>query len=599
MKDKYLKLLAKQFENKQAIYTELINLEAILNLPKGTEHFLSDLHGEFAAFNHILNNCSGVIKDKLNLYFPGLSTEKIQEMATLIYYPREKLELLEKDDDWYFEMLTNLIVFVKSISSKYTRSKVKKALPKEYSYIIDELLHMVEDEDNNQKQYHIEIINTIIKYQNGDEFIVALCGLIKVLAVDRLHIIGDIFDRGSEPHKIIDALIDYHKVDIQWGNHDVLWMGAQMGNEACILNAVRNCIRYDNIDILERVYGIPVRDIENYAISLGYEDSLEGMNVVVNKMVIKAEAQLILKHPEYSNEQRHLAYKFKYYQGKIKEEYQDLVVFYNEKEQLIIKRLKEAFMDSKELRVHIDYLFKVGAMYKISNNNLLLHGCIPTNEDGSFASFTIKGTTYSGKALLDYFEKMARKGYYRQDSDGIDIMWYLWCGYYSPLYGRHNKMFERICVTDESCHEERRNHYYSYFEDEKYLARIFREFQLGPEYPHIINGHTPVLVKKGEKPIRANGKVIIIDGGLSEAYQKTTGIAGYTLIYTSHMMKIKSHSPFKGIDDVLDNNGDIDSQTDFTLARNQRIFIRESDDGLAILDKIADLNLLLENYNLI
>lgn len=599
MQEKYLRLLSKQYETKQAIYTELINLEAILNLPKGTEHYLSDLHGEFSAFNHILNNCSGVIKDKLQLYFPDLSAAKIQDLATLIYYPQEKLELLQGDDEWYFMTLTRLIAFVKSISSKYTRSKVKKALPKEYAYIIDELLHMVPDEDDNQKKYHHEIINTIIKYHNGDAFIGALCALIKVLAVDKLHILGDIYDRGSEPHRILDALIDYHQVDLQWGNHDVLWMGAQMGNEACILNAVRNCLRYDNVALLERIYGIPIRDLENYALGLGYEDLQAGINIVINRLVLKAEAQLIMKHPEYSNEQRHLSYKFNQYHGLIKPEYCHLSVEYNDQEARIVAGLKEAFCDSKELKRHVDFLFKVGSMYKVANNNLLLHGCIPTQEDGSFAQVELGGQVRQGKGLLDYFEQLARRGYFRHDEAGIDIMWYLWCGYYSPLYGRHNKMFERICVNDPTSHEEKRNHYYDYIEDEAYLARVFAEFSLSDDYPHIINGHTPVLVKRGEKPIRANGKVIIIDGGLSKAYQKATGSAGDTWIYTSHMMKIKSHSPFSGIEDALAHNGDIASQTDFTLTRAKRIFIKDSDDGKAIQEKIADLNLLLENYNLL
>lgn len=599
MQKKYLRLLKKQFASKQAIYTELINLEAILNLPKPTEHYLSDLHGEFGAFNHILNNCSGVIKDKIDLYFAELPASKREDLATLIYYPAAKLEKMTLNDGNYFEILTTLIVFVKNISSKYTRSKVKKALPIEYAYIIDELLHMVEDEDNNQKKYHLEILNTIIKYQNAEHFIVALCDVIKVLAVDKIHILGDIFDRGRQPHLIIDALIAYHKVDIQWGNHDVLWMGAKMGNEACILNVVRNCLRYQNLDILERVYGIPLRDLESYAYSLNYQDRLEGMNTIINKMVIKAEAQLILKHPEYSNEQRHLGYKMKCYEGKIRPEYQDLNVAFNKKERAILENLKEAFLDSKELRGHVDFLFKVGSMYKIANNNLLIHGCIPTNDDGNFAYFEAAGKKYAGKELLDYFEDMARRGYYQNDSAGVDIMWYLWCGYYSPLYGRHNKLFERVCVNDDASHFEKRNHYYDFIEDEAYLNKVFQEFALTDDFPHIINGHTPVLVKKGEKPIRASGRVIIIDGGLSQAYQKTTGIAGYTLIYTSHMMKIKSHSPFRGIEDAIENNGDITSQTDFTLSRASRIFIGDTDDGRAIKEKIADLQLLLQYYHLL
>ncbi|MDD3027113.1 MAG: fructose-bisphosphatase class III [Erysipelotrichaceae bacterium] len=599
MQKKYLRLLKKQFVSKQAIYTELINLEAILNLPKPTEHYLSDLHGEFGAFNHILNNCSGVIKDKIDLYFPEIPLARRQDLATLIYYPAAKLDTMDLSDEDYFDILTTLIVFVKNVSSKYTRSKVKKALPSEYAYIIDELLHMVEDEDNNQKKYHLEILNTIIKYHNADQFIIAICDLIKVLAVDKIHILGDIFDRGRQPHRIVDALIDYHKVDIQWGNHDVLWMGAKMGNEACILNVVRNCLRYGNLDILERVYGIPLRDLENYAYSLNYQDTTEGMNVIVNKMVIKAEAQLILKHPEYSNEQRHLGYKMKCYEEKIKPEYQDLKVAYDKKELVILENLKEAFLDSKELKRHVDFLFEVGSMYKIANNNLLIHGCIPTNEDGSFAYFEANGKKYSGKALLDYFEEMARSGYYQNDAAGIDMMWYLWCGYYSPLYGRHNKLFERICLDDEQSHIEKRNHYYDFIENEDYLRMVFDQFGLSDDFPHIINGHTPVLVKKGEQPIKANGKVIIIDGGLSQAYQKATGIAGYTLIYTSHMMKIKSHSPFLGIEDAIENNGDITSQTDFTLSRPSRIFISGTDDGLAIKEKIADLQLLLHYYHLL
>nr|WP_297874235.1 fructose-1,6-bisphosphatase [uncultured Blautia sp.] len=616
-RDIWMKLLKEKYPTKQAVCREIINLTAIINLPKGTEHFMSDIHGEYEAFLHIMNNCSGVIREKVRMLFSeNLSVREQKEICTLIYYPREvmnrKRSLNELSEDWYRLMLNYLLEIAKTVSSKYTRSKVRKALPKEFGDIIDELLHFMPDEDDNQIRYHRQILDTIIGIENSEEFIIALAELIKRLAVDHLHIVGDIFDRGGDADKILDLLMEYHSLDIEWGNHDILWMGAACGNEASIATVVKNNIKYNNIQILESGYGISLRSLVLFA-EQAYPnmDVMKAAQKALSVMLFKLEGQIIKRHPEYNMEDRLLLDKIDYETKTVvsenatysledtdfptvdKENPYELT----EGEKRVIQDLKFSFLNSHRLQKHIDFLFEKGCMYKKFNENLLYHGCIPLDEQGNFDGIEIDGNIYMGKAYLDYAERIVRdvrKG--EAGEQELDFMWYLWTGKKSPLCGRNIKTFERTFIQDKKAWKEPTDPYYKFYHTEKTCNMILREFGLFSPLSHIINGHTPVKTVEGEEPVRANGKLIVIDGGFSQAYHKTTGIAGYTLIYNSHGMRIKAHQPFESVEKVLEENKDIESTSTMFETEADRIMVGDTDEGKEIKEEIEMLKKLLEVY---
>lgn len=616
-RDIWMKLLKEKYPTKQAVCREIINLTAIINLPKGTEHFMSDIHGEYEAFLHIMNNCSGVIREKVRMLFSeNLSVREQKEICTLIYYPREvmnrKRSLNELSEDWYRLMLNYLLEIAKTVSSKYTRSKVRKALPKEFGDIIDELLHFMPDEDDNQIRYHRQILDTIIGIENSEEFIIALAELIKRLAVDHLHIVGDIFDRGGDADKILDLLMEYHSLDIEWGNHDILWMGAACGNEASIVTVVKNNIKYNNIQILESGYGISLRSLVLFA-EQAYPnmDVMKAAQKALSVMLFKLEGQIIKRHPEYNMEDRLLLDKIDYETKTVvsenatysledtdfptvdKENPYELT----EGEKRVIQDLKLSFLNSHRLQKHIDFLFEKGCMYKKFNENLLYHGCIPLDEQGNFDGIEIDGNIYMGKAYLDYAERIVRdvrKG--EAGEQELDFMWYLWTGKKSPLCGRNIKTFERTFIQDKKAWKEPTDPYYKFYHTEKTCNMILREFGLFSPLSHIINGHTPVKTVEGEEPVRANGKLIVIDGGFSQAYHKTTGIAGYTLIYNSHGMRIKAHQPFESVEKVLEENKDIESTSTMFETEADRIMVGDTDEGKEIKEEIEMLKKLLEVY---
>lgn len=616
-RDIWMKLLKEKYPTKQAVCREIINLTAIINLPKGTEHFMSDIHGEYEAFLHIMNNCSGVIREKVRMLFSEtLSVREQKEICTLIYYPREvmnrKRNLNELSEDWYRLMLNYLLEIAKTVSSKYTRSKVRKALPKEFGDIIDELLHFMPDEDDNQIRYHRQILDTIIGIENSEEFIIALADLIKRLAVDHLHIVGDIFDRGGDADKILDLLMEYHSLDIEWGNHDILWMGAACGNEASIATVVKNNMKYNNIQILESGYGISLRSLVLFGEKTYPElEVMEAAQKALSIILFKLEGQTILRHPEYNMQDRLLLDKIDYENKTVVSQQMTYAMKdtdfptvdrehpyeLTEGEQKVIQDLKFSFLNSHRLQKHVDFLFEKGCMYKRYNENLLYHGCIPLDEQGNFDGIEIDGNTYMGREYLDYAERIVRKVRKGEaGQDGLDFMWYLWTGKKSPLCGRNIKTFERTFIQDKTAWKEPTDPYYKFYHTEKTCNMILREFGLFSPLSHIINGHTPVKTVEGEEPVRANGKLIVIDGGFSQAYHKTTGIAGYTLIYNSHGMRIKAHQPFESVEKVLEENKDIESTSTMFETEADRIMVGDTDEGKEIKEEIQMLKKLLEVY---
>lgn len=639
---KYLELLAEKFPTVQEVCTEIINLQAILNLPKGTEHFLSDLHGEYESFLHILKNASGVIKAKIDETFQNsMTNEERKKLATLIYYPEEKLELIKKQNDqmeeFYRITLYRLIEVCKVVSSKYSRSKVRKAMPKEYEYIIDELLHAKQNM-NDKEFYYNQIINTIIKLDRADAFIIAISKLIQQLAIDHLHIIGDIYDRGPGPHIIIDELMKYHSIDIQWGNHDIIWMGAASGSEACILNVIRICSRYHNLDILEDAYGINLRAITEYAMEEYKEESLPNfkphnaekisdLSIIellakIQKacaiIQFKLEGQLIKRHPEFKMKDRMLLDKINYETGEVQinGKYYKLLDNYfptidpknpyelTKKEKEVVCKLKKGFLNSEKLQRHVQFLYNKGSLYKIYNNNLLIHGCIPMDKEGNLKYYEDnKNRRLAGRAYLDYIDKIARQGYFSDlDSEereyGKDFLWYLWCGENSPIFCKDAmKTFERYFVDDKELHKENKNPFYIFTQNEEVCDTLLGEFGIEKDKGHIICGHIPVKFKSGESPIKANGKILIIDGGLSKSYQKTTGIAGYTLIYNSYGLMLAEHEPFNSRIDAIVKETDLHSSK-VVVEKVDRKRIKDTDIGIKLQDEIEDLYKLLECYKL-
>ncbi len=637
---KYLELLASEFPSITAASTEIINLSAVQNLPKGTEHFLSDIHGENEAFLHVLKNGSGSLRRKVDLIFKSSLMEKDKStISTLIYYPQEKLKQLSKEmelnDEWYRITLFRLVQILRIVSSKYTRSKVRKALPSDFAYIIEELLHENEELEN-KTFYYQSIIDTIITTHQAEEFIIAIAKTIKDLNIDKLHIIGDIYDRGPGAHIIMDTLANYHDVDIQWGNHDIVWMGAGAGCESCIANVIRMCLRYGNMQTLENGYGISLLPLASLAMDVYGKDFspqfipkdfneqehteyerllLTRMHKAIAIIQFKLEGAIIKRRPEFKMKDRLLLDKINYDNGTVEidgKSYQlNDTVFptldlkdpfkLTNKEQSVIEQLKASFMLSEKLQKHVRFLYAKGSMYLPYNGNLLFHGCIPMNSKGQFEDVSIADKTCNGKELMDHVELLARKGYFSKDNQeklyGLDTIWYLWSGSNSPIFGK-TKMatFERYFIDDKETHKEEKNCYYQFRDDEKSCRKILAEFGLPPESGFIINGHVPVKVRKGESPLKANGRLLVIDGGFSKAYHKQTGIAGYTLVYNSHGIMLCAHEAFQSKTTAIKKEIDIHSSTKFIVQAPERIRVKDTDKGHEIEKSIKDLQELIEAF---
>lgn len=613
---KYLELLAEKFPTTQSVFTEVINLEAILNLPKGTEHFVSDVHGEYEAFEHILNNCSGVIRERVGQAFAmELTRDEQADLCTLIYYPELKLRRLREQvrltSEWYAITLTRLVRLARRLSGSYTRSKVRKAMPVAYAYIIDELLHISPDERETRLAYHQRIIDTIVDTGSADDFVCSLAALIKRLAVDHLHVVGDVFDRGPHADKIMERLMAYHSIDVQWGNHDIVWMGAAAGSYACLAAVIRNNIHYDSFKILESAYGVSLRELALFAeATYRADDGMSPVEKAISVILFKLEGQTIRRHPNWHMDDRLLLEHVDAERGVAVmdgREYElrtrdfptleaDDPYALTPEEQRVMDNLMNAVRSSDKLRRHVGFLFEHGSTYLVHNGNVLFHACVPMNEDGSFCAVNHQGQMLSGRAYYDYADRLARRAWHEHDQVSLDWMWYLWCGRFSPLSGRVVKTFERTYFADRSTWEEPRDPYFSHTEDPAMCARVLEEFGADVERGVIINGHTPVHAAAGESPVKAGGRLVVIDGGFCQAYHSTTGIAGYTLIADPEGMRIKAHRPFGSIADVLDLNADIVSDDD-RFQRNPRpLFIGDTDTGADIRGQIADLRALLDAY---
>lgn len=633
--------LSNRFPTKDDAVTEIINLNAILALPRGPEHFMSDLHGQADAFVHILNNSAGGIKFRIGQIFKDtLSIKEQDELATLIYYPKQKMSLaLENVNDkkkWYYDNLLRIIEITKKFSSRYTRSKVRKVYENNnLSYIVDELLNNKLEAENKEKYYEA-IINSIIELDYSEKLIILLSSIIKTLAVDTLHIVGDVYDRGPEPHKIMDSLEKYHSVDIEWGNHDILWMGASIGSKICISGVITNSVRHNNLNILEDIYGINLRPLANYA-EKTYDNALiwrprhtkeedyysnylvkqsAKIHKAISIIMYKLEGDFALKHPEYNMLHRRLLDKIDYQNKEIlidntKYSLEDThfpTIDKNnpykltKEEEIIINDLAKSFLNSEALQRHMKIFIDKGNMYKIENNNLLYHALVPLNEDGTLKQVNINGNTLSGKRLFDYINLLVKKLYYNKGfnkEEDLDLMWYLWSGPDSPFFGK-DKMttMERVLIKDKTSHKEKRNYYYKYQDNKTVMENIMKDFGItNIENAHIINGHIPVEKINGETPIKAEGKVIVIDGGFSKAYQKTTGIAGYTLVSGSTGMRIIAHEPFTTVENAILNNEDIHSSVDLQESSKVRITIKDTDKGNELQKQIKLLEKLIYYYD--
>ncbi len=639
LETRYLERLSDLYPTIAAASTEIINLQAILNLPKGTEHFITDVHGEYEAFAHVLKNGSGSVRRKIDEVFGNtLSTKEKRSLATLIYYPKEKMAIVKKVEDnmedWYKVNLYRLIEVSKRAASKYTRSKVRKALPKDFSYVIEELI-TEKAEVNDKESYYNEIIMTIIRIGRAEGFITAISTLIQRLVVDHLHIVGDIYDRGPGPHIIMDKLMNYHSLDIQWGNHDVLWMGAAAGQRGCIANAIRICARYGNLDILEDGYGINLLPLATFAMRV-YEDdpctcfTLKGqdntiskaekeMNLRIHKAIsiiqFKVEGQIARRQTSFQLENRALLHRIDFEKGTItldEKEYPMLDMNFptidpqdpyalSEEEEEIMDRLERAFLGCEKLQDHMRLLLTKGNLYKVHNNNLLYHGCVPLNEDGTLKEVELFGKKFKGRSLYDALDRYVRKGFFALDEyereNGKDIMWYIWLSPNSPLFGK-DKMatFERYFLAEKETHVEKKNPYYQLLENEEVIDNVMREFGLSPDEAYIVNGHVPVKRKNGESPVKCNGKVMVIDGGFSKAYQKETGIAGYTLIYNSYGLRLVAHEPFESTEAAIKRESDIHSESMIIKRVMERRLVGDTDAGKELREQIADLEVLLAAY---
>mgnify|MGYP000885438961 FL=1 len=638
LQKRYLTRLSDLYPTIAAASTEIINLQAILNLPKGTEHFLTDVHGEYEAFSHVLKNGSGSVRRKIEDVFGNtMSAADKKSLATLIYYPRAKMDLIRQTEtnmeDWYKVHLYRLIEVAKRAASKYTRSKVRKALPPNFAYVIEKLI-TEKAEVHDKESYYNEIISTIIRIGRAEDFIEAISELIQRLVVDHLHIVGDIYDRGPGPHIIMDKLMSYHSVDIQWGNHDILWMGAAAGQWGCIANVIRICARYGNLDILEDGYGINLLPLAAFALRIYGDDpcicfrlkAVEGidpdemqMNMRIHKAIsiiqFKVEGQIIRRQKAFHLENRALLHRIDFEKGTIEldgKKYplldtafptvdpKDPYAFTQEEEE-IMKRLEKAFLHCEKLQRHMRFLLNKGSLYKVYNDNLLYHGCVPLTEDGKLKEIRLFGKSYGGKELYDVLDSYVRKGFFALDEnerqDGKDIMWYIWLHPDSPLFGK-DKMatFERYFLQDAETHIEKKNPYYSLLENEKVINQILEEFGLDPAVSHIVNGHVPVKRKDGENPVKCGGKVLVIDGGFSKAYQKETGIAGYTLIFNSYGLLLVAHEPFESTESAIAKEKDIHSETMIVKRVRERLLVGDTDIGEELKRQVKDLERLLVAY---
>ena len=631
---KYLELLSKNFRNIAETSTEIINLEAILNLPKGTEHFLSDIHGEYEAFTHVLRNGSGSIRQKIeDIFGETLDEVEKKELATLIYYPEAKYNLEEKKnrniEEWSKKNIYRLVKVCKHASTKYTRSKVRKAMPKDFEYIIQELLYE-RNEEENKRDYVDAIIDTIISIKYTKDFMKAMGELIRRLAIDRLHVVGDIYDRGPAPHLIMDCLQEYHNVDIQWGNHDLLWIGAGIGNKACIANVIRICSRYNNHDILEEAYGINLLPLATFAMKYYGKDPCrnfrpkEGvdndliaqMHKAISIIQFKVEGIFSERNPQFEMEDKELLKNIDYHKGTVTiggKEYQlndthfptvnpDNPLELTKEEVVLLNKLKNSFMNSEKLQRHLKFLLNKGSMYLKCNSNLLYHGCIPLDSEGELVEVNIDGISYKGKSYFDKIEAIIRESFFNRENNekdkrNRDFVWYLWCGKNSPLFGKDiMRTFERYFIDDKKIHKENKNPYYMFINKKEKCEMILREFGLNPENSHIINGHVPVKVKEGESPVKADGKLFMIDGGFSKAYRKTTGIAGYTLVYHSYGIKIISLAPFESQEKAIKEGADILSSTVVFDEIREITKVKDTDIGKELQKQIDDLKKLLISY---
>lgn len=634
----FLDLLAQQYDTEEKVVTEIINLEAISNLPKGTEHFVSDLHGEFQAFQHVLRNGSGTVKDKIKALFHGVWTENdINDFTALVYYPEDKIELVKSDlcnkqalNGWYRQTIEHMLKLISFASSKYTRSKLRNALPEQFVYIVEELLYKT-DSTNNKDPYYEEIYRQVISLGQADKLIIGLAYTTQRLVVDHLHVVGDIYDRGPDPDKIMDTLINYHSVDIQWGNHDVLWIGAFAGSRVCLANIIRICARYDNLNIIEDVYGINFRPLLNLAENY-YDDNpafrpklQTGHNVSEQEILqitkihqaiaviqFKLEIPIIKRRPYFNMSKRLMLEQIDYDANEIKiygktyplrntcfatvnpQQPEQLL----EEERQVMEKLLFSVQHSEKLARHMNFLMKKGSLYLKYNGNLLYHGCIPLQEDGTMEEMQIEGKRYSGRRLLDVFEAYLRYAFaHPEETEDLatDMAWYIWTGECSSLFGkREMTTFERYFIPNKEAYEERKNPYYHLRENEEICRKILLEFDMNPDHGHIINGHTPVKEISGESPIKANGKMIVIDGGFSKAYQSTTGIAGYTLLYNSFGMQLVAHQKFISKEDVLRNGTDVLSVNRLVDKELERKLVRETNVGEKLQQKISNLKRLLE-----
>ncbi len=640
----YLRLLGKEYPTEQAAATEIINLNAILNLPKATEHFLSDVHGEYEAFVHVMNSASGAIREKIDeLFGDELPLDYRETLATIIYYPEEKMaELLENVEDkteFYHETLHHLLELTHVITSKYTRSKVRKALPPEYAYVIDELIN-IDFDLHNKKEYYDNILNTIIEIDKTEDFIVAICDVIKRLIVDRLHLVGDIFDRGPRADIVMDKLMQHHSLDIQFGNHDVVWIGAAAGSPICIATVLSNSILYNNLPVLEIGYGISLRPLSLFANEFYSMTDLScfktrilddeekrhtknrdlmltaRMSKAITMILFKLMGQVVKRNPDFDMMDRasleHIDYQSRTIEiDGVSYPLKDCdfptvdpadPYTLTPEEQEMMDALVKSFRGSEKLQKHARFLLDKGGMYKCYNGNLLVHGGVPMNADGTFKVFTFDGKEYSGKTLLDYCDKRIRDGYFAAEDDpnrrkGQDFLWYLWCGKWAPTFAREKiTTFERRFIADESTWNEPRDPYYQITQTADGCRIILHEFGLDSDFSHLINGHTPVKTTRGETPIRGEGKLFLIDGGFSKAYQKTTGIAGYSLIYNSHGMRICALEPFEGFEDAVKENKDILPETVLMQPSDHRIKIYETDIGIKLRKNIEMLTRLMDVY---
>ncbi len=638
---KYYELLSTQYKNSHSVITEMINLKALVNLPKGTEHFVSDIHGEYDAFYHIIQNASGAIRMYIEEIFGlSMSNEDKKNLSLIIYYPVERLEVVEQKmskqslEDFYKITLFRLVKVLKRSTAKYTRSKVRKALPPKYAYVLEELIH--EDiTDLNKQMYYTKIISTIIEFGSQKEFIIAICEVIHKLIVDHLHIIGDIFDRGPSPDKVMDFLISHHSLDIQWGNHDISWIGANAGNTALICTVIRLCAKYNNLSLLEDSYGINLVPLVRYSMEVFKDDDCEIFTPVevsendslkdvllctkihkaISLLQFKVEAELIKRHPAYNMDDRILLDKIDFAKGSVTisgNEYamkdcnfsslnKNNPLYITKDEHEILEKLKLSFMNSPKLTKHVGLLIEKGAMYKVWNNNLLFHGCIPMTMDKKLRECSFLDTALSGKELIDEIDRRVRFGYenrFKNDVDeNIDLMWYLWCGQDSPLFGK-DKMatFESYFVNDKKIKTETKDPYFIFRDYEDVVVSLLNEFGLFSPISKIMNGHVPVKVKKGESPIKANGKLIAIDGGLTKAYQKVTGISGYTLISNSVGLYLAEHEPFTSREDIIKKGVEIISNNTTIERYNERLLVKDTENGKLLLSKIEDLRCLHNAY---